>query len=51
MHVEKKNICDNLLGTVLDIAGKTKDTDKARLDSEDMNIQRELHLIESNGQC
>ena len=50
MHVEK-NLCDNLLGTVLDITGKTKDTDKARLDLEDMNIRRELHLIESNGQC
>ena len=51
MHVEKKNLCDNLLETVLDITRKTKDTDKARLDLEDMNIRRELHLIESNGQC
>ena len=50
MHVEK-NLCENLLGTVLDIVGKTKDTDKARLDIEDMNIRRELHLIESNGRC
>ena len=51
MHVEKKNICDNLLGTVLDIAGKTKNTDKAKIDLEDMNIRRALHLIESNGRC
>ena len=51
MHVEKKNLCDNLLETVLDITRKTKDTDKARLDLEDMNIRRELHLIESNGRC
>ena len=50
MHVEK-NLCDNLLGTLLDIAGKTKDTDKARLDLEDMTIRRELRLIESNGRC
>ena len=47
----EKNICDNLLRTVLDIAGKTKNTDKARLDLEDMNIWRELHLVESNGRC
>ena len=38
-------------GTVLDITGKTKDIDKAKLDLEDTNIQRELHLIESNGRC
>ena len=50
MHVEK-NLCDNLLGIVLDITGKTKDTDKARLELEDMSIRRELHLIESNGRC
>ena len=51
MHVEKKNLCDNLLGTILDIAGKTKDTDKAILDLENMNIRRELYLIEINGRC
>ena len=31
MHIEK-NICEALLGTLLEIAGKTKDTEKARLD-------------------
>ncbi|XP_028119536.1 uncharacterized protein LOC114317044 [Camellia sinensis] len=41
----KKNICDNLLGTLLSIDGKNKDTDKARLDLEDMRIRKELHLI------
>ena len=30
MHIEK-NICEALLGTLLEIAGKTKDTEKARL--------------------
>jgi len=32
MHIEKKNICDNVIGTLLDIPGKTKDHTKARLD-------------------
>ena len=32
MHIEK-NICDNLVGTLLSIDGKNKDTDKASLGS------------------
>ena len=43
MHVEK-NVCDNNVGTLLNVEGKTKDTDKARLDLADMNIRKELHL-------
>lgn len=43
MHIEK-NICDSLLGTLLNIDDKTKDTLKARMDLEDMNIRKELHL-------
>ncbi|CAL9016892.1 unnamed protein product, partial [Prunus brigantina] len=35
MHVEK-NVFDTLVGTILDIEGKTKDTIKARLDLERM---------------
>ena len=35
MHIEK-NICEALLGTLLEIAGKAKDTEKARLDLQDM---------------
>jgi len=31
MHIEK-NICDNILGTLLQIEGKSKDTHNARLD-------------------
>ena len=50
IHVEK-NVCDNLLGTLLNITGKTKDTDKAKLDLQDMKIRWELHLIETNGRC
>jgi hypothetical protein len=43
MHIEK-NVCDNIVGTLLNVEGKTKDTDKARLDLQDMNIRKELHL-------
>ena len=43
MHIEK-NICDNVVGTLLSIDGKNKDTDKTRLDLEDMRIRNELHL-------
>ena len=47
MHV-KKNICDNVVGTLLCIDGKSKDTDKARMDLQDMNIRKELHLVRSS---
>ncbi|CAL2271249.1 unnamed protein product [Prunus armeniaca] len=43
MHV-KKNVFDTLLGTILDIKGKTKDTIKARLDLERMGIRRGLWM-------
>jgi len=43
MHVEK-NICENILGTILGIDGKSKDTIKARLDLKDMNIRKKLYL-------
>nr|XP_051205528.1 uncharacterized protein LOC127319590 [Lolium perenne] len=43
MHIEK-NICDNLIGTFMNIQGKTKDTVNSRLDLEDMGIRRDLHL-------
>lgn len=42
MHTEK-NWLDNLMGTFLNLK-KSKDTDKARLDLEDMGIRKELHL-------
>ncbi|CAM8902790.1 unnamed protein product [Rhodiola kirilowii] len=41
MHVEK-NICESLLGTLLNISGKTKDGVKARLDILEMNIRTKL---------
>ena len=43
MHIET-NVCDNLLGNIFYIDGKTKDTDKARMDLYDLNIKHELHL-------
>ncbi|XP_039794861.1 uncharacterized protein LOC120660402 isoform X2 [Panicum virgatum] len=43
MHIEK-NICEALLGTFLDIAGKSKDSINARLDLEDMGVRKKLHL-------
>lgn len=43
MHI-KKNICDNILGTLLNMDKKTKDTFKARKGLQDVNIRRELHL-------
>ena len=41
MHIEK-NICESLVGTILDIHGKTKDTVNARLDFSDLGIKEEL---------
>ncbi|XP_068497787.1 uncharacterized protein [Phaseolus vulgaris] len=41
MHVEK-NVCDSLIGTLLNIKGKTKDGVNARLDLIEMNIREEL---------
>jgi len=38
MHVEK-NVCDILIGTVLNINEKTKDSLNARLDLIEMNIR------------
>ena len=43
MHIEK-NICDNVVGTILGIEGKSKDTIKARMDLEDLGIREHLHL-------
>ncbi|XP_060961811.1 uncharacterized protein LOC133032017 [Cannabis sativa] len=45
MHIEK-NVCDSLVGTLLSIDGKSKDTDKARMDLQDLQIRRELWLYE-----
>ncbi|CAL8112801.1 unnamed protein product [Prunus armeniaca] len=47
MHVEK-NVFDTLMGTILDIEGKTKDMIKARLDLERMVIRRGLWMNRDN---
>jgi len=44
MHVEK-NVCDSLIGTLLNINGKTKDGLNARLDLIEINIRGELAPI------
>ena len=44
MHVEK-NVCDSLIGTLLNINDKTKDGLKCLQDLVDMGIQEGLHLI------
>ena len=45
MHIEK-NVCDNLVGTLLNIEEKTKDIINARLDLQDLKIRKDLHLRE-----
>ncbi|GFZ06764.1 DEAD-box protein abstrakt [Actinidia rufa] len=45
MHGEK-NFSENLIGTMLGIDGKNKDTDKARKDLEDKGIRKELWLTQ-----
>jgi hypothetical protein len=42
MHIEK-NFMNNILGTILDIKGKTKDNLTARLDLQEMGLRPKLH--------
>ena len=42
MHVEK-NVCDSIVGTLLNIQGSSKDDVNARLDLQAMGIREELH--------
>ncbi|XP_074369055.1 uncharacterized protein LOC141709057 [Apium graveolens] len=44
MHIEK-NICDKILGTLLNIGGKIKDHLNARQDLEEMGIRKDLHPV------
>ncbi|CAN1215361.1 hypothetical protein LINPERPRIM_LOCUS184 [Linum perenne] len=48
MHIEK-NVCDNVLGTIMNLPGKTKDGLNARLDLKEMGIRHELHPVDING--
>ena len=50
MHIEK-NVCESLLGVLLNIPGKTKDTLGSRRDLVELNIRPELHPVaKENGQ-
>ncbi|KAJ0593169.1 hypothetical protein HanHA300_Chr03g0094051 [Helianthus annuus] len=42
MHIEK-NVCDNIVGTILGQEGKSKDNYKTKLDLQQMGIRKELH--------
>ncbi|KAK1393937.1 hypothetical protein POM88_012993 [Heracleum sosnowskyi] len=46
MHIEK-NLCDNILGTLLNIGGMSKDHLGAHFDLRDMGIRKSLHPIKS----
>nr|XP_017239698.1 PREDICTED: uncharacterized protein LOC108212485 [Daucus carota subsp. sativus] len=46
MHVEK-NVFDNVFNTVMNVKGKTKDNDKARLDLKDICKRPTLEIHES----
>ena len=43
MHIEK-NFYKNIINTVVDVPGKSKDNANARLDIEDLYAREELHL-------
>lgn len=42
MHIEK-NVCENIIQTILNIDGKSKDNLQSRLDLVHMGIRRDLH--------
>ena len=41
MHIEK-NVCDSVIGTLLNVLGKTKDGVKSRMDLLKLGIRQEL---------
>jgi hypothetical protein len=47
MHLDK-NLCENLIGTLLDIPSKSKDGLKARLDLVELGIRHNLHPMVDN---
>ena len=42
MHIEK-NICDSIMGTIMDVKGKTKDNINSRLDLQLLNLRSDMH--------
>ena len=49
MHIEK-NICDSIIGTLLNIEGKTKDTLKSRIDLTHLGIRKDLQVQDEGKQ-
>ena len=47
IHIEK-NICESLLGTFLDVTGKSKDHANSRYDLQEMGIQKDIQLVKHN---
>jgi hypothetical protein len=47
MHI-KKNICESLIGTLLQMKGKGKDHENARADLEEMGLRPELHAQDTD---
>jgi hypothetical protein len=43
---QKKNMCDNIINTLLEIAGNFKDNLNARLDIQALGIRSDLHPVE-----
>ena len=44
MHVEK-NMCDSLHSIILNIDGKSEDTNNALFDLENLNVRPELYMV------
>ncbi|KAI5351257.1 hypothetical protein L3X38_004148 [Prunus dulcis] len=49
MHIEK-NVFENVIGTMMSIDGKTKDSLNARLDLQEMGIRHKYHLEEGDNE-
>ena len=45
MHIEK-NVCDNIVNTLLAVNGKTKDNIDSRYDLDALNIRKDLQPID-----
>ncbi len=51
MHIER-NVCDNVLETIMNIKGKMKDNLNSRYDLVSMGIRHELHpIVNGNNVC
>jgi len=48
-HGIEKNICDNILGAIMNIMGKTKENIKMHLDLVKMGLRSDLHLSKDGG--